>query len=91
MSVTIHLPAILSRHAGGARTVSAAGGTVAEVLAAVEAAHPDLGRRIREAAAPPNAFVTLYLNDEDVRFQGGAGAPVRPGDELSIVSAIAGG
>lgn len=91
MSVTIHLPAILSRHAGGSRTLTAAGDTVGAVLRAVEAEHPDLGRRIREAAAPPNAFVTLYLNDEDVRFHGGHDAPVRPGDELSIVSAIAGG
>lgn len=91
MSVTIHLPAILRRHAGGAAAVSASGGTVAAVLADLDMTHPELGRRIREAAAPPNAFVTIYLNDEDVRFHGGGDAPVRPGDELSIVSAIAGG
>lgn len=91
MSVIVNLPAILSRHAGGARRVSAAGDTVAAVLASLETAHPELGRRIREATETPNPFVTVYLNDEDVRFHGGAGAPVRPGDELSIVSAIAGG
>lgn len=91
MSVTIHLPAILRRHAGGVATLSASGGTVAAVLADLDKTHPELGRRIRDAAAPPNAFVTIYLNDEDVRFQGGLDAPVGPSDEIAIVSAIAGG
>jgi molybdopterin synthase sulfur carrier subunit len=50
-----------------------------------------LARRIREAAAPPNPFVTIYLNDEDIRFLGGTDTKVAAGDELSIVSAIAGG
>jgi molybdopterin converting factor small subunit len=91
VSIVIHLPAILSRHAAGARTISAGGDTVGAVLASVEAEHPALGRRIREATETANPFVTLYLNDEDVRFHGGHAAAVRPGDELSIVSAIAGG
>jgi molybdopterin converting factor small subunit len=91
MSVTVHLPGILSRHAGGARTISTEGDTVAQVLAAIEAGHPELGRRLREATGGSSPFVTLYLNDEDVRFLGGTQAAVRPGDELSIVSAIAGG
>lgn len=91
MSVTIHLPQILARHAEGARSLSVAGDTVGSVLTALESQHPELGRRVREATAPPNPFVTLYLNDEDIRFLGGNATPVAPGDELSIVSAIAGG
>ena len=39
----------------------------------------------------PYPFVTYYLNDEDIRFAGGFGAPIRAGDELTIVSAVAGG
>jgi molybdopterin converting factor small subunit len=91
MSVTIHLPGILSRHAGGARSVTAEGETVGAVLAAVERLHPELGRRLREASAGPNPFVVIYLNDEDIRFRGGRDATVAAGDELSVVSAIAGG
>jgi molybdopterin synthase sulfur carrier subunit len=35
--------------------------------------------------------VTIYLNDEDIRFIGGFGAAVQAADELSVVPAVAGG
>ena len=51
-----------------------------------------LGATVGEAAGgQPYPFVTFYLNDEDIRFTGGFTAPVREGDELTIVSAVAGG
>jgi molybdopterin converting factor small subunit len=31
------------------------------------------------------------LNDDDIRFNGGFSAPVKDGDEITIVPAIAGG
>ena len=91
MAVTVHLPGILSRHAGGARTLTADGATVAAVLDAVASTHPELGRRIREATSPAAPFLAVYLNDEDIRFLGGAETAVHPGDELALISAIAGG
>ncbi len=36
-------------------------------------------------------FVNVYVNDEDVRHLAGLDTPVREGDELTIVPAIAGG
>jgi molybdopterin converting factor small subunit len=35
--------------------------------------------------------VTYYLNDEDIRFRNGFATPVSPGDEITVVAAIAGG
>jgi molybdopterin converting factor small subunit len=35
--------------------------------------------------------VTIYLNDEDIRFAGGFDANVKDGDEVVVVPAIAGG
>ena len=36
-------------------------------------------------------FVNLYLNDEDIRYLDNLGTPVKDGDELSIIPAVAGG
>jgi molybdopterin converting factor small subunit len=36
-------------------------------------------------------FVNVYLNDEDVRFLGGLGAPVHDGDTVTVLPAVAGG
>ena len=73
MAVTVSLPTVLARHAGGVRNHIVGGGTLAE------------------ATNPANAFVAIYVNDEDARFLGGLTTPIRDGDEISVVSAIAGG
>jgi molybdopterin converting factor small subunit len=36
-------------------------------------------------------FVNIYLNDEDVRFLGGLEAPVKDGDTVTVLPAVAGG
>ena len=91
MAVTVFIPSVLAKHAGGVRNLGVEGRTVGEVLAAVGSRHPELGTRLAEATAEATAFVTIYLNDEDVRFLRGPDTPVEDGDELSLVPAIAGG
>jgi molybdopterin synthase sulfur carrier subunit len=36
-------------------------------------------------------FINIYLNDEDIRYLDNLATPVRDGDELSIIPAVAGG
>jgi molybdopterin converting factor small subunit len=91
MAITVTLPSLLARHAGGQRTHVATGGTVAKVLDQVAETYPELGRRLADATKPGNEFVTIYLNDEDTRFAGGLDTPTKDGDEVSVISAIAGG
>ncbi len=90
MSVTLHLPTVLAKLAD-ARVVETDGSTVGEAIADVSTRFPNLAPRLRDVDGKPYAFVTFYLNDEDIRFQGGFDAPVRDGDELTVVPAIAGG
>jgi molybdopterin synthase sulfur carrier subunit len=90
MTITLNLPAVLARFADGQR-LEAAGSTVGEAVADVATRYPALAPRLRDDAGAPYAFVTFYLNDEDIRFQGGFNAVVSDGDELTIVPAIAGG
>jgi len=91
MSLTVSLPSVLSRLADGSRSLSASGTTVGEAVADVTRRFPSLATRLVDDNGQPYPFVTFYLNDEDIRFSGGFTGSVRDGDELTIVSAVAGG
>jgi sulfur-carrier protein len=91
MAISLIIPTILARHAGGVRSHTVSGATVGESLGCLTRDYPELGKRLAEATAPENAFVAIYLNDEDARFLNGLETPVRPGDRITVVSAIAGG
>ena len=90
MAVTLFLPTALAKLADG-RAIESAGDTVGAVVANVAARYPSLAPRLRDETGQPYPFVTFYLNDEDIRFNGGFDAPVNDGDELTVVPAIAGG
>lgn len=90
MPATLHLPAILAKLAD-AKALQSDGNTVGEVVADIAVRFPALGQRLRGADGQPYPFVTFYLNDEDIRFNGGFAATVREGDEVTVVPAIAGG
>ena len=36
-------------------------------------------------------FVNLYVNNEDIRYLDNLATPVKDGDELAIIPAVAGG
>jgi molybdopterin converting factor small subunit len=91
MSVTLLLPSVLTPHAGGAYTVTTRGASLAEVVDEVTGRYPELGLRLRDAHGEIYPHVNLYINDEDARFLGGFSAPLRDGDVVTVVPAVAGG
>jgi molybdopterin converting factor small subunit len=91
MSVTIHLPAMLAKLAENQPSIEAQGTTVGDALSDVIARFPALEPRLRDNEGKPYPFVTFYLNDEDIRFQGGFAAPTQDGDEVIVVPTVAGG
>ena len=91
MPVSLSLPTVLARLADGQRTLDAPAGTVRDVLTDVSRRFPTLAPRLLDEKGEAYPFVTFYLNDEDIRFAGGLAASVHDGDELTVVSAVAGG
>ena len=91
MAVTLHLPTVLSRLAENRRALELEGATVGAVIAGAAERFPQLAPRLRDANGAPHPFLNIYLNDEDIRFNGGLQAPVKDGDEVTVVPAIAGG
>jgi molybdopterin converting factor small subunit len=90
MSVTVRIPTPLRTLTGGKDEVAAEGATVAELIEDLERRHPGLRDRILDEKGV-RRFINLFLGDEDIRFLDGLGTPVKAGDALSIVPAIAGG
>ena len=91
MSVQVRIPTPLRKFTGGRDTVEAAGASIGAVLADLDANHPGLRERICGADGSVRRFVNLYINGDDIRFLENLSSPVKDGDEVSIVPAIAGG
>jgi len=91
MAVTIRIPTQLRELSGGASEVSAGGGTVAAVLADLEAAYPGFKERLFDDGGQLRRFVNVFVADEDIRFLDGVNTPVAEGQTVSIVPAVAGG
>ena len=91
MPISVRIPTPLRKFTGGAESVTASGATVAALVEDVESRHPGLKERICDDAGKVRRFVNLYVNGEDIRFLSSLDTPVKEGDEISIVPAIAGG
>jgi molybdopterin synthase sulfur carrier subunit len=91
MSVTVRIPTQLRTLTGGSGEVVVEGGTVGDVLKALDVAHPGFAGRLFDDAGGLRRFVNVFLADEDVRFLDGLGTAVHDGQTLSIVPAVAGG
>ena len=91
MSVLVRIPTILRSYTGGAAEVTAAEGTLREVIAGLDAAHPGLGGRLLDDGGKLRRFVNVYVGEEDVRFAQGLDTQVAAGARVSIIPAVAGG
>ena len=91
MPVTIRIPTPLRNLTNNQETVSVGGTSVKAVLDEMNTQYPGLKDRLCDANGVLRRFVNVFLNGEDIRFAQGPATPVKDGDELSIIPAIAGG
>jgi len=90
-TVKVLIPTPLRKFTGDQDTVEASADNVGALLLALDTAHPGLGKPLIDEEGNPRRFVNLYVNGEDIRFAQGKDTPLKDGDEVSIVPAIAGG
>ena len=91
MPVRVRIPSPLRNYTNGADVVEATGASVGEVLNGLKATAAGIETRLFKGPNQLNRFVNIYVNDEDIRFLKNLETPVKEGDEISIVPAIAGG
>jgi len=91
MAVTVRIPTPLQKLTGDKAEVQAEGATVQDLLASLEQQFPGLKERLCDPNGRLRRFVNVYVNEEDIRFLKQESTPVKDGDEVSIIPAIAGG
>ncbi len=91
MPVTIQIPTALRKFVGENGSVSVEAKTVGEAMQALTTQHASLRQHLYSADGKLRNFVRIYLNDEDIGALQKTDTPVKSGDTLMIVPAVAGG
>ena len=90
-TVVIRIPTPLRSYTQGVDEVRVQGNTVKEVLEALGARHDGVLARVLSPEGEPRQFVNIYLGSQNVRALNGLQTPVKDGDVVSIIPAVAGG
>jgi molybdopterin synthase sulfur carrier subunit len=90
-TIQVIIPTPLRRFTDGEARVSATGGTIGELIDDLERRYPGFKERICDPDGQIRRFVNVFVNGENARDHGGAAAPVKAGDEIGIIPAMAGG
>ncbi|MFL6106381.1 MAG: MoaD family protein [Marmoricola sp.] len=90
MAIEVRIPTILRTYTNGEKAVDAEGATLVDLVENLEASYPGLGERLLDNGEL-RRFINVYVNDEDVRFEGGLAKELADGDVVVILPAVAGG
>jgi molybdopterin converting factor small subunit len=89
--IQVLIPTPLRRFTDGQAKVPAQGTTIAELLDDLGARFPGLVERVREPDGAIRRFVNVFVNGDNVRDGAGEATALKPGDEVGIIPAMAGG
>jgi MoaD family protein len=90
MAVEVRVTANLQELVGGQRSVQGEGSTVRELLDDLDSRYTGF-KGLLVTDGELQHFVNIYLNDEDIRFLEKLNTPLKEGDTLAILPAVAGG
>jgi sulfur-carrier protein len=91
MSVIVLVPTVLQKFTNNQAVLECSGDSIGELFNSLEQVYPGIKSRLCDQEGKPHRFLNLYVNSEDIRFLNGTATPLKDGDEVSIVPAVAGG
>jgi len=91
MPKKIRIPTPLRKLTNSEELVEVNGATIADAIAELQSRYPGIQERLVDEKGEVRRFVNVYVNEEDIRFLKNQQTPLKDGDEISIIPAIAGG
>jgi molybdopterin synthase sulfur carrier subunit len=91
MPKKVRIPTPLRKLTNNDELVEVNGATIAEVILELQTRYPGIQERLVDEKGDVRRFVNVYVNEEDIRFLQHQNTPLKDGDEISIIPAIAGG
>ena len=91
MPVQVRIPTPLRKLTHDEEVVETSAETIGDAIIDLESRYPGLQERLLDNDGQVRRFVNVYVNEEDIRFLQEKETPLKDGDEVSIIPAIAGG
>ena len=91
MPIKVRIPTPLRKLTNNEEMVEVSAANIAGAIAELQTRFPGIKERLLDEAGAVRRFVNVYVNEEDIRFLQNQQTPLKDGDEVSIIPAIAGG
>lgn len=91
MPVTFRVPVSLQKLTHDQARVEVEGTSVKQAIESLEQRHPGVRESLFDDQGNLRRFVNLFVNEDDIRNLQGQETPLKDGDQIYIVPAIAGG
>jgi molybdopterin synthase sulfur carrier subunit len=91
MAKKVRIPTPLRKLTNNEELIEVKAANIGDAIAELQARFPGIKERLVDDNGEVRRFVNVYVNEEDIRFLQNQQTPLKEGDEISIIPAIAGG
>ena len=91
MPVTVYIPTPFRHLVGNRANVSAAGGTVRDVINDVDVQFPGFRDQLLAADGQLAQHINVYVNNKEISTLEGTSTQLNDGDQVAVIPALAGG
>jgi len=91
MPTKVLIPTPLRKLTNNEESVEVNAKSIGEAITELQARFPGIQERLVDEKGEVRRFVNVYVNEEDIRFLKNRETPLKAGDQVSIIPAIAGG
>jgi molybdopterin synthase sulfur carrier subunit len=91
MATKVRIPTPLRKLTNNEEVIEVTSATIGDAITELQSRYPGIKERLVDDKGEVRRFVNVYVNEEDIRFLQNQNTPLKDGDEISIIPAIAGG